>query len=114
MLEALDPEDPHLVRLPCGHARVPKMPGHQRLASETKQVRTFWKRHQGCPKPIPADPRGSPQLSTVERNGTERNGMPAGARDEAPRGHQREGSSEFSSAMAAAGIDPSITGRAAS
>ena len=102
LLAELDPEDPHLRIYPCGHARVPKMPGHQRLAAETKQVRTVLKRHMTCPAPIPAGSRGSPPISTVERNGTERKGMPAGARDEAPRGD----ATEFQAALAANGYTP--------
>lgn len=33
-LETLNPEDPHLVVYSCGHARVPKMPAHQRIAGK--------------------------------------------------------------------------------
>lgn len=97
VLETLDTADPHLVILTCGHAQVPKMPGHQRLAAETKQVRTVWKRHQSCP---PARSRRSPQLSTLERNGTERNGN---AQAPAPDGGAAP-ASDFDGQMAAHGF----------
>lgn len=45
VLERLDPDDPHLVVWDCGHARVPKMPGHQRIAgNQTFAVRVV---HEG-------------------------------------------------------------------
>lgn len=34
VLEHLDPSDPHLIVWTCGHARVPKMPAHQRIAGK--------------------------------------------------------------------------------
>lgn len=69
VLRNLSPESPHLVVLPCGHARVPKMPGHQRLGTESKQVKTVLRRHQECLIPrIPATPRGQPQVPASERN----------------------------------------------
>jgi hypothetical protein len=69
-LMTLDRESPHRLVLPCGHARVPKMPGHQRLAGESKQVRTVLRKHQECLLPrVPASPRESPLIPDTERNG---------------------------------------------
>lgn len=84
-LRALDPDDPHLIVLECGrHARVPKMPGHQRLAGDTKQVKTQMREHQNrCESSrIPAGPReSSPSRAPV---GTERNGRRGTERNDSP------------------------------
>jgi hypothetical protein len=45
-LETLDEATPHLVVWTCGHARVPKMPGHQRIAG--KQTLSVKERHLNC------------------------------------------------------------------
>ena len=47
VLERLDPDEPHLVVWTCGHARVPKMPGHQRIAGT--QAHGVKKAHCGEP-----------------------------------------------------------------
>lgn len=64
ILESLEPDAPHLIRLECGHAEVRKMPQHQRLSGPTKRVTTNLDRHQKvCLAPprefprVPADPR---------------------------------------------------------
>jgi hypothetical protein len=56
-LEALEPDDPHLLRLPCGHAVVPKMPGHQRISG--KQTVSVKLDHQRCPAPVSGSERNS-------------------------------------------------------
>lgn len=68
----------------CGHAEIPTMPGHQRLAGATRQVTTIHTEHQRqCMTPrasphIPADPRhGKERLGTVEGNGQVRSGTVA-------------------------------------
>lgn len=45
-LAAVDVEHPHLVRWSCGHANVPKMPGHQRITG--KQTVSVKEKHLGC------------------------------------------------------------------
>jgi hypothetical protein len=105
-LMALEPEDPHLVVWDCGHARVPKMPGHQRIAgNQTFAVKKIHAGDQGNPPPdrcrkarsrpslqVATDPE-SLQVATgshgnSEGNGRERNGevgngsAPAGATTE--------------------------------
>ena len=46
-LEMLNRDDPHLIVWDCGHARVPKMPGHQRIAgTQTTSVKRV---HVGDP-----------------------------------------------------------------
>jgi hypothetical protein len=102
----------HLIVECCGHAVIPTLTDHQRLAGPTKQVRTFFNEHtrrcvsrpadprvspqvpagDGSPQ-VPAGPRGSPLVPAiarvlgtdvdVERDGTERSGtVGAQARDE--------------------------------
>lgn len=109
-LERLDPDEPHLVVWTCGHARVPKMPGHQRIAG--KQAFTVARVHVGEPGSTPprscreavsrirlsiATP-GEPLMATDDSpgrvgkevgNGTVGNGSSAGARDGAPTEFQR-------------------------
>lgn len=45
-LETLNAEEPHLVVYSCGHARVPKMPAHQRIAG--KQSHGIGEAHHSC------------------------------------------------------------------
>lgn len=73
-LVSLDPVNPHLVIHECGHARVPKMPGHQHLSG--KPVYTVRNAHeQGCPQ-VPAVPRDLPQVpaTVMVSNGEVSNG----------------------------------------
>jgi hypothetical protein len=86
VLQSLTPDEPHLVLYPCGHAEVPKMPQHQRLAGLTKRVTTDFDRHRTrCLAParvspqVPADPRHGRERKEVG-NGTVGNGS-ALARD---------------------------------
>ena len=51
-LMSLEPVDPHLIVWDCGHARVPKMPGHQRIAGTmTFTVKRIHAGDQGNPPP---------------------------------------------------------------
>ena len=45
-LETLNAEEPHLIVYTCGHARVPKMPAHQRIAG--KQSVGVAEAHRTC------------------------------------------------------------------
>lgn len=46
-LEALSPDDPHLVLYPCGHAQIPKLTNHQRVGG--RPVYTVQVAHaRGC------------------------------------------------------------------
>lgn len=45
-LERLDADHPHLVIHPCGHAQVPKMPGHQRNTGKVSV--TVSDKHKRC------------------------------------------------------------------
>lgn len=113
-LETLDPLDPHLVVFDCGHAVVPKMPGHQRIAGKvTKSTHeTHLKRCRNAVSRLRltvANEAGEPTLATDSHgrvgkevgNGTVRNGSgSAGARD--PDG--RAPASEFDAAMARNGV----------
>lgn len=76
--------------LKCGHAQVPNLSKHQRLAGATHQVHTIFAEHQRC-SPNRARPRGSPRLpgnprpvrlgqvrsgqSRARMNGAEENGV---------------------------------------
>lgn len=85
VLETLDPEHPHLVVWTCGHARVPKMQGHQRIAG--KQTFAVGERHRALCRDIvsrreppvaidsgePTSATDSPGIGRVG-NGRERNG----------------------------------------
>ena len=70
----------------CGHAVIPTMSEHQRLAGPTKQVTTVLNEHLREPNiprtspQVPAHPRhGKERLGTdVEGNGTSRNGQSTG------------------------------------
>jgi hypothetical protein len=89
---------------PCGHAVVPTMPGHQRLAGSTKQVTSVLNEHlrevsRGSPQ-VPAGSRlaragGQERSGTdVVRNGQERSGQSTahaqdGARLDEPTEFQR-------------------------
>lgn len=93
-LERLNPAAPHLIVWDCGHARVPKMPDHQRIAGT--QTFTVAKKHRDeC-----RDVRSRLSLRVAETdiatdshgigrggNGMERNGTEggAGAPESAPR-----------------------------
>ena len=84
---------------PCGHAQIPTMPGHQRLAGATKQVITVLNEHlrEASTAPLlPANPRhGKERLGTdVERNGEERSGQSTA---HAPDGARLEETSELRS-----------------
>ena len=82
-LMALDPENPHLIVWDCGHARVPKMPDHQRIAgNRTLSVRRIHVGDPGHPPPAPCRAASSVNplhvatvigIGTVG-NGTVRNG----------------------------------------
>lgn len=82
VLETLEPDAPHLVRHPCGHAEVPKMPQHQRV-SRDKRVTTHLDRHQARhlrPSPqLPAGSREPPLVPVPVRNGRVGNGTVEGA-----------------------------------
>ena len=126
ILERLDPDDAHLVVWDCGHARVPKMPGHQRIAGT--QAHGVKKAHLGDPEKLVrpereacerARSRVSLRVATEgvatdspgrepgrERNGMERNGS-AGAR--AP-----EGAAPAPSLKDRVGWRPSVVGGKAS
>lgn len=84
-------ESGRVILHPCGHAEIPKMPEHQRLAGPTRQVRTEYNAHSRDCLRAPADPRTSPlsparngkeQEQVRERSGTVRNGTRAQARDD--------------------------------
>lgn len=79
-LMELDPEAPHLVIYPCGHAQVPKMPQHQRV-SDAKRVTVDHRRHvEGkCPRGA-AGSRGEPRAS----GGVLPRGEPRGAAEPPP------------------------------
>jgi len=73
MLETLDPDSPHLIVWTCGHARVPKMPGHQRIAG--KQTFVVGEKHRDMCRAIvsrreplvaidPPDDPSEPTLAT--------------------------------------------------
>jgi hypothetical protein len=53
----------------CGHAFIPTFTTHQRLAGETKRVKTIEREHHDCPH-IPATPRTSSQSPDTVRLGT--------------------------------------------
>lgn len=80
-LEALNAENPHLVVYSCGHARVPKMPAHQRIAG--KQSIGVKEAHMLCRDAVSrrrltvATDVGEPTLATDSHgigSGRERNG----------------------------------------
>ncbi len=78
-LQALDPDDPHLVLLDCGHARVPKLVRHQRFGG--RPVYTVRDAHaRGC-APMRADARESSQMPQDARPGRVGNGRVLEARD---------------------------------
>lgn len=60
-----------LVVYTCGHAHVPHLVEHQRLAGPTRRVETTHRRHlNDCP----ASPRGFPRIPDPVRLGKERSG----------------------------------------
>lgn len=73
-LAAVQPESPHLVVWTCGHAAVPKMPGHQRIAG--KQTFTLRDRHRECRSPSRREPPSATDSHGIGRvgEGTERVG----------------------------------------
>lgn len=103
-LALLNEQSPHLRVYTCGHAQVPKMPAHQRIAGK-QAVTTRDKHHLECRNAdsymwlTVATHPGEPTLATDSRNrlrkevgkevgnGTERNGTPSRAR--APEGAAR-------------------------
>lgn len=95
-LETLNEDSPHLVVWDCGHARVPKMPDHQRIAGTQSFV--VAKRHrEECREvrsrlslPVATEdvePQGATRSHGIGRvgNGRERNGtVGTAAREGAP------------------------------
>lgn len=67
-LAALSPDDPHLVILACGHARVPKLTKHQRVGG--RPVYTVREVHARDCARMRADARGGTVGNGRERNGT--------------------------------------------
>ncbi len=67
-------------RLPCGHAFIATMAGHQRLSGSTKQVLSIAREHERvCVTPrtspqVPAETRDSPPGKERERERVSRNG----------------------------------------
>lgn len=100
-LERLDAEHPHLVVLTCGHATVPKMKAHQRIAGN-RTTRVHDEHVVGCrgahSRLSLQGATGSPGIGRVG-NGTVGNGIDAGAG--APSGAPP--ASEFEAGLAAAG-----------
>lgn len=93
-LERLNPNAPHLIVWDCGHARVPKMPDHQRIAGT--QSFTIAKKHRDECRDVRsrlslvvAETEGATTSHGIGRgrNGMERNGTvgSADAREGAPR-----------------------------
>lgn len=92
LLESLEPIAPHLVRHPCGHAEVRKMPQHQRISRE-KRVTTHFDRHRiRC---LPAPSRGEPLPPASSRTGKERNGRERNGNLNARERENEPGGSEF-------------------
>lgn len=117
VLETLDPDDPHLVVYTCGHAVVPKMPGHQRNAG--KVTKSTYEAHlRACRGGVSrlrlteAHTPGEPTLATdspgrvgvgkEERNGT----LGAGARG----AEGRAPASDFTEAMTRHGAPRELLG----
>lgn len=103
VLTNLQPDEPHLVIHPCGHAEVPKMPQHQRI-TDAKKVRTDFDRHRsgrcpatprGIPRDAAAFPPGKERKEVEERDVTERVGS--------AQAHDGE-TTPFRAGMAAAGL----------
>lgn len=69
----------------CGHAVIPRMIRHQRLAGATHQVHTVRDEHNRCSPRKPAVPRGSPRR-LGKRLGQVRLGNRAGAHEESENG----------------------------
>jgi hypothetical protein len=101
VLERLSPDEPHLIVWDCGHARVPKMPGHQRISGT--QAHGVMKAHRGEPDKLirpareaceTARSRLALQVATPEQAtrshgrepGRERNGTVSTAPERAPEG----------------------------
>lgn len=78
-LEKLQPEAPHLVRYTCGHAVVPKMPDHQRIAG--KQTFTNRDKHRECRGVSRCEPKSATDSPGRVGNGRESNGTRDGYPD---------------------------------
>ena len=83
-------DDGRVVRYECGHAFIPHLTDHQRLAGETHRVVSVKREHESCPR-IPAVPRDSPLVPDTVRNGSgtvrnvkERNGTPRAGEPDGP------------------------------
>ena len=76
-LEELNPESPHLIVWTCGHARVPKMPGHQRIAG--KQTFTIAERHRDTCRGVVS--RREPKVATDSDYSIEASSEPESASD---------------------------------
>lgn len=78
-LAGVDPEAPHFVRFTCGHAQVPKMPGHQRIAG--KLTTTVEDKHVKCKVSSQCEPALAEVGSGIGRvgKGTERGGAEGSA-----------------------------------
>lgn len=121
VLERLDIEEPHLIVWDCRHARVPKMPGHQRIAgNQTFSVKVVHAGQEGVRPPatgcVRARSRLSLQVATEAEsldvatrspgigrvgNGTVRNGSGSASAPTPDGGAAR--SDEFTERMAANG-----------
>ncbi len=108
ILQALQPDEPHLTVHPCGHAEVPKMPQHQRI-SETKKVRTDFDRHRSgrCP----AIPRDFPRDAASSLPGKEREKERKGREQVLGAQAHDDEATTFGAGMAKHGLRPSLAGR---
>jgi hypothetical protein len=100
ILQALQPDEPHLILHPCGHAEVPKMPQHQRI-TDSKKVRSDFDRHRS--DRCPAFPRGTPRNPADALPGKERERVGKGKEQVAGAQAQDE-PTPFRTAMAANGF----------
>lgn len=99
-----------VVLYPCGHACVPRLADHQRLGGATKQVRTFEREHQGCPR-VPGEPPRVPDINPPlpARNGKGLGDGQVGNVKErlgtVARAKREETNGEFATRLAEAGFD---------
>jgi hypothetical protein len=85
-LETLVPASPHLIRYGCGHARIPKLPDHQRFGG--RPVFTCRDAHaRDCARPI-ADARPGRVGNGTESNGGVRGGFESTTTEEDDRRQQ--------------------------